>query len=272
MPFLNISKIKAFIRGEPLVHFLIAASVLFAAYHWFARPVIEVSPPVVNGMRKEYESRVGRKATEAEVAHLVQDYLEDEVLFREALSTGLTHDNRVRAMLVETMRRSLRPVVKPPTDAELATLRAETPEIYRLPAQISFEHVTFSDEKNIPAGLLEKLRGGASAAGLGDAVRLANPLPATFQPQIEHMFGPEFTSALLKCEEGVWNGPIKSLRGIHFVRTLKREVPKDMPMDQIRTTLASQWNTVHENAEISRKVMELRKSYRISLPASPSAP
>ena len=262
----RFSKITSFLWREPLVHFILAATVLITLHHFLVRPAIEVSPQLANGLRKEYETRWSRKATDADMARLVRDYIEDEVLFREALKTGLVNDNRVRALLVATMRSSLRPILNAPTDADLEKLRAETPDTYRFPAQVGFEHVSFSDEKSIPAGLLEKLRAGAPTAGLGEAVHLANPLPPTFRPQLERIFGPDFVKALLQCKKDVWNGPIKSERGIHFIRITTQDAPNDIPLDEIRTTLASQWNTVKENAAIADKARELRKSYRVVLP------
>jgi hypothetical protein len=268
----SFSKIRLFMWREPLVHFVFAAACLLLLHRLFVKPAIEVSPQLVSGLTKEYENRLGREAAPAEVKRLVHEYLEDEVLYREAINSGLIHDNHVRTLLVETMRKSLRPVVSPPTDAELTALRAETPEIYRLPAKLSFEHVTFKDQASVPVGLLETLQGGAPMAGLGDPIQISNPLPATFQPQLEHMFGADFTAALLKCKVGVWSGPIPSLRGVHFVKVITHEEAHDMPLEQIRSTLASQWTTVEENASISKQVLTLQNSYRVHLPPGFSAP
>jgi len=265
-------KIRTFLWREPLVHFLFAAACLLLAHRVFVKPAIEISPQLVIGLTKEYEDRLGREATQQEVTRLVHAYLEDEVLYRESLTSGLVKDNHVRSLLVETMRKSLRPVIDPPTDAELTTLRAETPEVYRLPAKLGFEHVTFKDASSVPAGFLEKLQSGAPTVGLGDVVQIANPLPATFQSQLEQMFGAGFTTALLQCKPGVWSGPFTSLRGTHFVKVTTHEDAQDMPLDQIRTTLASQWTTVQENAAITQQVETLRHSYRIHLPPGFTAP
>lgn len=268
--FLSSAPVR-FIRQEPLIHFLVAACLLLAAQHFLLRPQIAISPQMVNGLRKDYEARLGRTATEEEVSKLVDGYLEDEILFREAQRSGLMNDNRVRGLLVQTMRSAMRPAIDPPTDKDLEALRAETPDIYRLPAQVSFEHVSFEKEESIPPGLLDQLRGGTAATGLGDLARMANPLPLTFQPQLERMLGREFVQTLLGAEKGTWSGPFKSLRGFHFVRVIERKEPQDMPMEQVRSTLASQWNTVRENAAISEKARELRSAYRISLPPGFSA-
>jgi hypothetical protein len=265
MPSKLFSSTLAFCRREPLVHFFAAALLLFFAHRIIFKREISVSQPLVQGLRKEYEAN-GRKVDDTTLQRLVADYVEDEILYQEALRSGLMRDNRVRALLIETMRKSLRPVLPPPTDAELEQLRAEAPEAYRYPPQVSFEHVSFPDDKNVPGGLLDKLRSGAPATGLSDpAVRMANPLPLSYAPQLERVFGPEFTQSLMQCQAGVWSGPFKSLRGVHFVRVIKRDEGGDMPLNEVRSTLASQWVANHENAEISRKVAELRRSYRVNI-------
>lgn len=265
--------VTAFLR-EPLLHFLVVAVLLLAAWHCFARPEVKVSPQLLSGMRKEYEASVGRTATPQEVAKIADEYLESEILYREAIRTGLMQDNRVRGLLIHTMRTSMRPIVPPPTEEELVAFRNLTPEIYRYPAKVSFEHVSFADAQAIPAGLLEKLRSGATPQGLGDpAVRLANPLPPTFRPQLDHLFGDAFTQTLMHCEKGVWAGPYVSKRGVHFVRVISMEAEKDMPLSELRPTLIGKWTGVKEAEGISRKVQEIKKSYRVILPpALPEKP
>ncbi len=148
--------------------------------HACGRPEIRISSQFINGLQRAYEARVGRAATEEEVARLTQEYLEEEILFREAIRAGLMKDNKVRALWVHTMRTSLRPIVGPPSDADIEALRREAPASYRFPFKIAFEHVSYSSAANIPEGLLERLRGGEEPGLFGDKIALANPLPPTF--------------------------------------------------------------------------------------------
>ncbi len=257
---------------EPLLHFLVAAALLTAAYHFFGKPEVKISAQLFNGLCKDYETATGHPASAEDKRKLLDEYLENEILYREAIRTGLMQDNRVRAMLVHTMRTSLRPIVPQPTEEDLVALRKQTPEIYRYPARAGFEHVSFPDMKSVPEGILEKLKAGAAPQGLGDeTVRLANPLPVTFRTQLDYLFGAEFTDRLMTCETGVWVGPFASKRGVHFVKVLQREEERDMPMDELRPTLIGKWTGMRENEIIFQRVAELRKSYRVDLPALDSA-
>lgn len=265
---------KAIFRSRMISHLkglhcllLIVAATLLLAYHYYGRTEISVTPRQLDAMRKEYECALGRQATQAEVRRLAEEYLDNEILYREALRIGLAQDTRVREVLIQTMRTSLRPVVPEPSDAELVAMREQHPAMYRYPATLSFEHVSFTDSREIPGGVLEKLRAGARPHEFGDPqMRLANPLPPTLRAQIEFLFGAEFTAILTHCPQGEWEGPLASIRGVHFVRLLNFEPERDMPMSELRPTLLANWTGRKQAEIISKKVAQMSKSYRVTLP------
>jgi hypothetical protein len=261
------ARLGATLLGEPLVHFALAAAALLLIQHTFARPEIVVSPQRLHGLYKDFEARAGRPPTAEESAQVLADHVDEEVMYREALRTGMTQDNRIRMLLMQTMRTSLRPVLPEPTDEELEALRRESPEIYRAPEKLSFEHVTYAKPESVPEGLLEQLRGGLPRVGVGEPTpRLGNPMPPTDMPQLEWIFGPEFSAFLRAAPDGVWAGPTQSRRGVHFVRIIKREPGQDRPLAEIRPKLAAQWLARQDAAVISSKVAEMKRRYRIVLP------
>jgi hypothetical protein len=256
--------------SEPLLHFILCAAVLLAIHRYFGKPEITVTPEIIAGLYQDFESRAGRPPTPAEREKLLNDHLDDEVLYREALAKGLEQDSRVRTLLIQTMRTTLRPVLSEPTDAELESLRREIPEAYRYPQKVSFAHVSFAVEKDIPPDLLDRLRAGHAHEGLGTLAKLPNPFPPSEPSQIDWMLGTEFREALVNCADATWCGPFKSRRGVHFVRIISRELPRDLPLADIRPKLGAIWIARKESAEVAAKAAELRQSYRIVLPANPA--
>lgn len=253
------------IAREPLTHFAIAAVLLLGAQHFFARPEIVVSPQLLSGLCQEFEAKAQRAPTPGEVERLAQEYVDEEVFFREALRTGMAQDNRVRAVLIQTMRTSLRPLLPEPTDEELEALRRETPERYRAPGKLSFAHVSYAAASEVPPGLLERLRAG-DVVGPGTLTKFPSPLPPTDRKQIAWIFDEPFDAALAGCEEGVWSGPITSRRGVHFVRLLDRTEATEMPLAEIRPKLAAFWSARKESEVLSAKAAEMRQAYRVKLP------
>lgn len=257
---------------EPLLHFLLAALALVALDRWTAplrKPVVEVSATAVDAQLAAQRSRLGRDLTPDEQARLPQQLLQDEILFREAQKRGMVSDNQVRDTLIAMMRSTLTPVSAQATDDELRAIRSKLPrENTTLPQQISFDHVTLAKAENIPAGLLETLRGGADPKAHGEPANLSNPLPLTYRPQIERLMGGEFSERIFVQPIGEWQGPIPSSQGVHFVRVISRQAEQPMEFEAIKTMLETHWMNEKLAAAVAREVDQLKPEYKIILPKS----
>jgi hypothetical protein len=96
---------------QPLLHFLVGGGLLFLAVgRPTAAPVAAAAPLLISAaevaqMRASYTRETGLQPTAADEAALVDQALDEELLFREALARGLDRDDRsVRNWLVEQMR------------------------------------------------------------------------------------------------------------------------------------------------------------------------
>ncbi len=86
---------------EPLVHFLALGAVLFgigilrgdAAEPSANR--ITITPGVTERLMEGFRRTWQRPPTKAEFKGLVEDYLKEEVLYREALAMGLDRDDQI---------------------------------------------------------------------------------------------------------------------------------------------------------------------------------
>src|SRR5215470_2157889 len=168
-------------RREPLVHFIVLGVALFAGYHVLTPSAptrrIVLSDSVIDGLRQEHLRRSGSLPTPAEEAALVDRFIDDEVLYREALALELDRgDIIVRRRLVQKMEflnESLQDLPEP-TEAELQQYAAAHPERYAQPERTTLTHVFVSRERYGPEArahaeaLRSQLLNGAQAAGLGD--------------------------------------------------------------------------------------------------------
>jgi len=261
------------LRGEPLVHFLAAAIALVGikgCHDARARPVLELSRDQLLSLAQQFEQRTGRSPSQEDWRTTANILLEEEILFREAQARGLVADNRVRALLIEMMRTSLNPALAEPTDEVLRGVMTRLPEDARtLPAQISFEHVSFASADLVPADALDRLRKNESVTVTGEPVRLSNPFPLTFRPQMERFLGEPFAAKVFALPAGEWHGPIASLRGVHFVRVQQRIDGAEMPIEQLRPILRAQWLRERRDEAVFAEVERLRARYRIVIPEPP---
>ena len=93
---------------EPLLHFAVLGAALVGLHRWVAPPSlgrqIVLSAPLIHGLRQDHLRRNGALPTASEEAALVQRYIDNEVLYREALALGLDRgDIIVRRRLVQKM-------------------------------------------------------------------------------------------------------------------------------------------------------------------------
>lgn len=163
-----------------------------------------------------------------------RQWLEDEVLYREALARGLDDgDLIVRRRLVQKMRLLLEAGVDvpEPTEAQLQAWVEAHPARYGGLAQLSLEQVFLSRGRHdaaLPeaaAAVGRQLRGMAAVdpAALGDPHPAGGRLDHADPRTLERLFGGTLAAQLADLPQGDWQGPLASSLGLHFVRLLGRE-------------------------------------------------
>ncbi len=239
-------RLKTLFR-EPLVHFLAIGLALFALSTWLGRAggeadrKIQISAAEIEWLVQNWEARWRRPPTRTELEGLVDDYVRQEVLYREALAMGLDRDDQIirRRMVqkIEFMTEDLAAQAQP-TEAQLQAYFQENLERYLIPERRSFTHIYFNLDRRGDAavsaaeGVLADLRASPSpAAGAwesGDRFMLDHDYRAQSQAQVARLFGQRFAFALFELEPGDWRGPIGSGYGLHLVRVTdvwQEEVP-----------------------------------------------
>lgn len=261
---------------DPLPHFIGLALLLLGAnaiHEAIRKPDLEITPADVEARAALSADMLGCPLTGEEKSRLSREMFEDEILFREAQKRGMIQDNHVRETLISMMRSTLKPVAITATDKELRAILAAMPrENTTLPAQLAFDHVSFASDASPPPDLLEKLRSGTDPKSFGDPLRLANPFPPTYRPQLERLFGNDFAPRVFSQPLGEWHGPIPSTRGIHFIRLTTRQSESPLPMEQLRPLLETRWQQQQENAAVAREADRLAAGYKLILPPAANPP
>ena len=256
------------------MHFTLVAALLVGAHRLYsahARPEVKVTPEWLDSLARDFELKAGRAPDTAERTKLAHGWLENDILVREALKAGRTDDPRVRSLLAAIYREQLEPVIPDPSDADLEAFRNQHAEPFHYPAQVSFEQATFATADEVPADMLDKLRAGTPPPQ-APALHLPNPMPLTWLPQLEKTFGAEFAAATIAAKPGEWTGPLTSSRGVHFIKVIRYEAAREMPIEDVRPALIAKWLEAQRNAAVSSKVAEMRANYRIELPPGIPAP
>ncbi len=278
--------------AEPTLHFLAIGAAVFAAYAWLVPPtgggagesVITVPAETVADLRSAFVARTGLSPTTSELQGLIDNQIDEEVLYREALALGLDrHDVVVRRRLVQNMRFLLHDAAAAaePTEAELAGFVDRHRERYATPSRVSFSHVFLSADRRgataeRDALALRATLGPREAAdpGLvagGDPFMIGHRFRSLTPDQIAGRFGAPFAAALASLPTATWSPPIGSAYGLHLVWIDERLAAEPPRLDGIRDRVRRDLLAERLSGIERRRIGELRQRYTVVIEAEDDA-
>jgi len=266
---------RRFIR-EPLLHFLVAGAALFLLYNFVSdsEPVsdeeIFVTAGHIEHLTTLFLKTRQRLPTESELTGLIDDFVIEEILYREAKSIGLDqNDTIIRRRLRQKMEFLFEDFsTTEPTRDDLATFLAENPERFKTEARITFEHVYLKDASLAEAeSLLRELQTADSEPS--DELFLTGLLPPRFeaarQSVIAAQLGDDFAEQLLVLEIQRWTGPVRSPFGVHLIY-VEDVVQGRLPeLEEVSDVVKRDW-LVEQRAEAERAILQkLQEKYTVTI-------
>lgn len=265
---------------EPLVHFLIAGGVIFAAYSWSGGSVdvdsrrIVVDEQQVERLATKWSQTWRRPPNSKELDGLIRDYIKEEVYYREAMRLGLDEDDivvrqRLRAKMEFLATSETENMV--PGDAVLQKWLDSYPARYATDPVISFDSVYIeADEADDAARsramrVLAQLKAGSDPLRLGDPISLPRSMDATSQLSIRQQFGDDFAAALLSLPPGQWSGPVRSGFGLHLVRLKKVDVSRRPVLSEVRQRVENDWRAATKERRENSAYQTLLDGYDIEI-------
>lgn len=260
---------------EPLVQFLMIGALVFAVYGRGETSsedpmdmVITVTQPQVDRLAEQFEAAWRRAPTEAEISALVEDWVREEVYYREALALGLDRDDTViRRRLRLKMEFLSEGVVAAATidEAELVAHHAAHRERFAIPARITFRQVML-DATDDPEVARAALADGADPRLVGRVGLLPEGMGAAGDIAVDGAFGPGFFARIAALSPGEWGGPIASAYGRHLVEVLAFEPMREQPFEAVRAAVEQDWRRANVEAVRDAQYQALRQRYRVVLP------
>jgi hypothetical protein len=264
---------------EPLIHFLIAGALIFAGYAAVVdtktterADTIRIGADEMQMLRAQYEKLWGRPPADDELAPMVQEFIREEVLFREGVAMGLDQDDViVRRRIGQKMEFLIGDLAVPaePADETLATYLDANRDKYLEPPHLTFTHVYFStDRRGAQAradaeAALDELGDRPRAPELGDRFALAVDYADKTVREVDQTFGPAFGEQLVEAPVGEWFGPVESAYGLHLVRVLERTEPRIPDFDELLDRLSVDYSFETRQAANALALERLTERYRI---------
>jgi hypothetical protein len=269
-----------------LLHFVMLGAALFGLFGMVGKKDAEAPAKIVvpasrvatlaDGFARTWR----RPPTAQELDGLVEDYIRDEVFYREGRAAGLDRDDvvirrRVRQKM-EFLAEDMSAVE--PSDDQLAAHLASHPETFQAEDRLTFRHVFLSatrrgsalesDARQI-AETLAHTSTTADMAALGDPFLLGEEFHAMSQGDVARTFGEGFARQLSTMEQGRWQGPIPSSFGVHFVVVAERIGGGLPPLDTVREVVQRDWLNARRIEAEQRLYRTLRDRYQVVVETLP---
>jgi hypothetical protein len=218
-----------------------------------------------------------------ELEGLIQDYVREEVLYREALALGLDRDDTIiRRRLrqkMEFISEDLAAQAEPSDDDLRAYLQAH-PEAFAIEPRFTFRQVYFDPLRRGAhlAGdvdrLLAELRhigNTADPAELGDALLLAHRFERLAASEVRAIFGDTFAAGVSALTLGQWQGPVASGYGVHLVYVSERTEGRVPELADVREAVRREWANTRRLDANETFYQTLLRHYTVSIERSPPA-
>jgi hypothetical protein len=159
-----LASIAVALMKEPLLHFLLAGAALFGAYAWINRDAenptagkaqqVHIRAGDVAWLAENWTTQWRRPPTQEELRGLIADYLNEQVLAREARALGLEDNDvivrrrlaqKLTFLIEDTLRRA------EPSETELQRYYETHAQRFRRDARISLRHIYFSPQRRANA-------------------------------------------------------------------------------------------------------------------------
>ncbi len=249
---------------DPITVFLALGAAIFLGW-WLLQPRdndIRITPAIRAALAADHRQLTGHDPDQSEQRRLIDDWVAEEILFREGMARGLhLADGTVRERLVERMRLIAGGVPPEPDEADLIDHYAAHRSIYVREPQISLEHVYFSAPPADPAAVLARLHAGAAVAG--DDFWMGRQFSNFGLSMLRGMLGSGVLDGARAAPIGQWQGPLVGPRGVHFIRVSARTPAQPLPYLAAREQVKMDWQAEAAAEPVAREVARVRGQYRI---------
>ncbi|KZL18382.1 hypothetical protein PsAD2_02606 [Pseudovibrio axinellae] len=282
--------------SEPLIQFMVLGLVLFVAVELVApdqlysndrKQIIVDDTALTQYMQFQAKSFTPDNAEQkfaslapAEQNRLAQDYVRDQVLYREALALGLEkNDEIIRRRLIQKMEFIAKGFVedaKPPSESDLNAFFAANRSDYIDEAAISFTHIYLPHHKESATKaaaeaetLLPRLNKNKTTANeaseYGKRFHFNRSYQVRTKTLISSHFGESFAKAAFSLKPADhWQGPIISQYGAHLL-WVNASMPSRLPELSEVAPIVLQDYRRYQQGESKRLAYEkLRQTYKVT--------
>ena len=267
---------------EPLVHFLVLGALVFALYSYIGPDAPADDEIVVSRGQQEhlvtaFTRTWQRPPTQAEFTGIVDDWIREEIAYREGQRLGLdSNDTIIRRRLRQKLEVLADEIVSmaEPGEEMLQEYLEDNIENYTLEPVYTLRQVFFNvDERGAAADqdaeqallLLETDSVLTNPENLGDRLSLAHRQVRKTESELAALFGRDFAGNLVDLEAGKWQGPVLSGYGLHLVLVEEFVPGRPLTLEEAERDVRRDWDNQQRVKAIDTLYEEFRKDYTITI-------
>lgn len=259
------------VADEPLAQFLAIGLALFAADRLTAVEVadpnlIRVDAAAYDEIVGIYAGSRGRAPTEDEIVPLVDQWIMNETLYREARALGLDQgDEMVRERVMQKLRVLMHSAitVEEPDPAVLRAWFEQNRSRYAQPELLSIRIAQVDGDEVAAAAMADRLNAvfaGETRLASGEVVVL--PFPDRPRPVLEQVLGVEVVAAVAALQPGRWT-PVRTPGGWQAALFEGATPGAETDFDAIATTVSADWREETFRRAARQSIEALMASYRV---------
>jgi peptidyl-prolyl cis-trans isomerase C len=274
---------------EPLVQFLLIGALIYGAYSLYGladeiadEKIVIVDTNRIESFIGQWQSRWKRPPTKSELDGIINAYIEEEVLYRQAVAIGLNKDDpitrrRIAQKLVFLTKNIA--LLKEPEDGELERYFNDNLKEYRQPDQVSFIQIFIDPDKRDKTTLVDaktllaklKVAGipNAKTANMGDRFMQENQFSEISELGIRRLFGGGFSESVMKLEPDKWHGPVLSGFGVHLVYVFEHKIAPSPDFAKVRDKVLADWQSGQQEKFNADFIANLNSTYEIVIAEIP---
>lgn len=218
------------------------------------------------GLIKTWRDQVGRDPTDEEIVRIINNLINEEILYREALKLGLDKNDRIIKRRLAQKVEFIKQDDTQPSQEDLENFYNKNKLKYTIEDLYTFSHhyypkESFSQTDPEISLALSELSSGLTIEAY--PFILGNELNLISKNDIQRNFGDSFYESLSLLNENQWSGPIVSNYGFHIVFIKKRIKGYIPDLSQIYQKVYSDFIIMNRKENVINFLDEIKEEYEV---------
>jgi len=227
---------------------------------------IYISDQEIISLVTAWKSQVGRNPNDDEIARIINNLVEEEILYREALALGLDKEDRIikRRLAQKISFLKQESISETPSYNDLEIYYNTNIEKYFIDSKYTFTHYFFSSENNSYQRAINSYDDITNGENVrSDPFLLGKNFIDVSSREIDSDFGSNFSSYFKDIELNTWHGPYKSSFGHHIIFVTQFDEGYYPEISTVLQRVEVDYVLNQKDIQLENYLNEIRSKYKI---------